>query len=249
MAETSIAWTHYTFNPWWGCTRVSPGCEHCYAEAFSHRMGHEIWGPTADRRFFGDTHWNEPLKWHRKRQQGGPKHLVFCASMADVFEDRRDLDAPRERLWSLIESTPLLTWQLLTKRPENALRLSPWGQDRGRQWPVNVWLGFTAESQEWLDRRWPAARAAASWVSQFFISAEPLVGPITLGRRAASVNWVITGAESGHGARPMSLDWVRSLRDECQANGIAFFHKQEIRAGRKVETPELDGRRWTEFPE
>jgi hypothetical protein len=123
--ETGIAWTDATFNPWWGCQRVSPGCEHCYAEAQAKRYGHAVWGPesTTARRFFGDKHWNEPRKWNADARAKFEVRRVFCASMADVFEDNRDLDGWRDRLWDLIEATPSLNWQLLTKRPENIARL------------------------------------------------------------------------------------------------------------------------------
>lgn len=115
-ADSKIQWTHHTFNPWWGCARVSPGCEHCYAERDAARWGTK-WGVNAERRFFGDKHWAEPLKWNRAAGKARETRRVFCASMADVFEDREDLAPHRARLYKLIESTPCLVWQLLTKRP------------------------------------------------------------------------------------------------------------------------------------
>src|SRR5687767_5237522 len=117
--STAIAWTDHTFNPWWGCERVSPGCQNCYAETFAKRTGNLVWGKNADRRRFADKHWNEPLKWNRLAATEGRQAFVFCASMADVFEYRSDHHDDRLRLWALIEATPNLTWQLLTKRPEN----------------------------------------------------------------------------------------------------------------------------------
>src|SRR5262245_42917072 len=112
--QSSIEWTDHTFNPWWGCTKVSPGCTYCYAETLSTRYGHTIWGPRAERRLFGDKHWQEPLKWNNTAEQIGKPARVFCASMADVFEDNHTLDLERERLWLLIGETPWLHWQLLT---------------------------------------------------------------------------------------------------------------------------------------
>ncbi len=135
--DTAISWCHHTFNPWHGCEKVSPGCANCYAEAFSKRIGRDIWGRGKPRRFFGDKHWAEPRKWNEDAMRAGERRRVFCASMADVFEADGSLVAHRERLWLLIESTPHLDWLLLTKRPENAAGMAPW---RGR-WPANVWLG------------------------------------------------------------------------------------------------------------
>jgi len=115
--DSKIEWTHHTFNPWWGCVKVSPGCEHCYAEAFAKRVGKKVWGAQSDRRFFGDPHWREPLKWHDEAVITGERRRVFCASMADVFEDRDELIPHRIRLFQLIANTPKLDWLLLTKRP------------------------------------------------------------------------------------------------------------------------------------
>lgn len=117
-AATEIAWTDATFNPWWGCVRVSPGCENCYAESFAKRTGNAVWGVQAPRRFFPDKHWSEPRKWNAAAEKAGIRKRVFCASMADAFERREELDPWRAKLFALIEETPWLDWQLLTKRPE-----------------------------------------------------------------------------------------------------------------------------------
>lgn len=238
MSETSIAWTHYTFNPWWGCTRVSPGCEHCYAETFSHRLGLDLWGPSAGRRLF-DDHWNEPVRWAKRRAAGDPRHLVFCASMADVFEDRPELAAHRARLWDLIAATPGLTWQLLTKRPENVDKLAPASWVRGR-WPANVWLLVTAEDQERADKRIPILLRTGARLKG--VSYEPALGPVNLRSVAPQddwwtdaldtpdpscrVNWVIVGGESGPGARPFDIAWARSIVAQCREAGVAVFVKQ-----------------------
>jgi protein gp37 len=128
--KTGIAWTDHTFNPWIGCTHVSPGCVNCYAEVNTftraqRARGRELWGAGGDRHVVSEAKWREPKKWNAEASAFRRRTLVFCASMADVFEDRRDLDDARARLWSLIEMTPALTWQLLTKRPENADKLTP----------------------------------------------------------------------------------------------------------------------------
>src|SRR3990167_7551738 len=137
---TAIAWTHSTFNPWWGCTKVSPACDACYAEAWAKRVGQKVWGAGAPRRYFGDAHWREPLKWERAAQKDGEPHRVFCASMADVFDNEVGQEH-RERLWALIRSTPHLTWQLLTKRIGNALAMLP--ADFGPDTYPHVWVGMT----------------------------------------------------------------------------------------------------------
>jgi protein gp37 len=178
---TAISWTDHTFNPWWGCTRVSPGCQHCYAEAFAKRTGHDVWG-TGDRRFFGDAHWAEPRKWDRQAEAEGRPHLVFCASMADVFEDRPELVEPRGQLFELIERTPHLIWQLLTKRPENVMPLAPeeWVM-AGCEFPPNVWIGTTVEDQQRADERISHLLEVPAPVR--FLSCEPLLGPVVLPSR------------------------------------------------------------------
>ena len=140
--------------------------------------------------------------------------------MADVFEDRADLDPARVRLWEVIEATPALDWLLLTKRPDRVLDCVPWG----RSWPTNVWLGTTAEDQEWADKRLPELAAIPAAVR--FISAEPLLGPLSLARWTHAINWVITGGESGPKARPSSPAWFQALLNECMAADIPFHLKQ-----------------------
>jgi protein gp37 len=226
--ETNIAWTDHTFNPWWGCVKVSPACEHCYAETFSKRVGQSVWGPTAPRRFFKDKHWNEPLKWDEAAAAAGKKARVFCSSMADVCEDRPDLVAPRQRLMELIGKTPNLDWLLLTKRPENFIRLFPWN------WPDNVWAMTTVEDQTWADRRLPELLKVPAKI--IGVSYEPALGHIdfTLWYHKnipgfypkRGLDWVIFGGESGAGCRPPDLAWARSTRDQAKANDIAFFMKQ-----------------------
>ena len=120
--ETGISWTDATFNPWWGCTKVSAGCDNCYAEKFDRRVGGSHWGKGMPRREFGDKHWNEPLKWDVDAKKSGRHLRVFCASMADVMDDEAPSGA-RQRLWELIDATPNIIWQLLTKRPHRYVRL------------------------------------------------------------------------------------------------------------------------------
>lgn len=222
MAKNSkIEWTHHTFNPWWGCVKLSPACKHCYAETWARRVGEDIWGAKADRRFFGDEHWKSPLRWNSEAEADGARRRVFCASMADVFEDRRDLDEWRARLWPLIARTPHLDWLLLTKRPHAIGKLVPWTND----WPTNVWLGTTAENQHWADKRIPELVKHPARVR--FLSCEPLLGALNLRPwLKAQINWVIAGGESGGKSRPTDPTWVRGLRDQCSSSSVPFHFKQ-----------------------
>jgi protein gp37 len=226
MAKNShIEWTHHTFNPWWGCIKVSAACDNCYAELWAKRMGHQLWGRDSPRRFFGEAHWREPLRWNEEARIAGHRERVFCASMADVFERRTELNAERLRLWDLIERTPNLDWLLLTKRPQNIQRLVPWRED----WPENIWLGTTVENQVLAERRLPFLLSNPAAVR--FLSCEPLLGPLNLRawfRRGGfhSIDWIIAGGESGASCRPMHPDWVRSLLAQCQAFEIPFHFKQ-----------------------
>jgi len=227
MAENSkIEWTHHTFNPWWGCIKVSPACKHCYAESWAKRVGMDLWGGRSPRRFFGEAHWGEPAKWNRDALKAGQRRRVFCASMADVFESRRELDAWRARLWPVIEATPWLDWLLLTKRPENVRSMAPWGD----HWPQNVWLGTTAENQHWAAKRIPLLLENPAKV--LFLSAEPLLGPLDLRQwlprssSARGLGWIIAGGESGGKARPMNPLWAEAVRDQCLDAGVPFHFKQ-----------------------
>lgn len=268
--NSSIEWTNHTFNPWWGCTKVSAACKHCYAEAWSKRVGSKVWGPKANRRFFGDTHWNQPKKWNEEARVSGHRARVFCASMADVFEARADLNDARERLWDLIGETGYLDWLLLTKRPHLIAKYAPWGQN----WPNNVWVGTTTEDQSSAEERLPYLSNIPARVR--FISAEPLIGPLSISNWLGnSVNWVITGGESGPKARPSSPSWFRDLLIQCMENDVPFHFKQwgdwapgqglnlpsarrkasmaadgtvMLRIGKKAAGRELDGETWDGLP-
>jgi len=223
---SSIEWTHHTFNPWWGCVKVSSACDNCYAESWAKRVGQAVWGSGASRRFFGEAHWREPIRWNKEAQSLNQRQRVFCASMADVFEARKDLASERERLWDLIKKTPALDWLLLTKRPQNISRLCPWASSG--EWPANLWLGTTIENQAVAKKRLPHLLKHRSVVR--FLSCEPLLGPLDLSEiqdeAENSIDWIIAGGESGHHARPMNPAWVRKLRDFARKNAIAFHFKQ-----------------------
>ncbi len=218
---TGISWTDHTFNPWWGCTKVSPGCDNCYAEAFDKRVGGAHWGKGEPRREFGDKHWREPLLWDQNAERDGVKRKVFCASMADVMDDEAP-DGGRGRLWDLINNTPHLIWQLLTKRPQRYSRYLPHKFTFG-----NVWLGTTAEDQENYDLRWPILREAASAYKLLsWISYEPAIGPLTMRQFVSKPDWIIFGGESGAKRRRCQSSWAENLLQECHESGTAFFMKQ-----------------------
>lgn len=270
MGENSaIAWCDHTFNGWHGCARVSEGCRNCYAETSSKRWGFDIWGADADRRILSDANWRQPLKWDRDALATfGRPALVFCSSMADVFEDRRDLDPLRERLAGLIEATPNLRWLLLTKRPENVARLAPWAN----AWPATAALGVSAENHKRAVDRIDAALEIPA--PMHFVSAEPLLEGYGLGRWCGrvpsrltmaplpdgswattagydprpSIDWVICGGESGPRRRPLNVDHARQLRDNCALFEVAFFFKQVGGRWAAEGGDRLDGVEWKQFP-
>lgn len=230
--ETEIAWTDSTFNPWWGCFKISAGCKNCYADTFAKRVGLKVWGQDAEHRRFGDKHWREPEKWNRAAERDGRRQRVFCASMADVFEGRNEDADDRARLFALIEATPHLDWLLLTKRPQNMIALAP---DRWRGgWPPNAWAGTTVEDQNCGDERVPELLKVPAQIR--FLSMEPLIAPVIFRGRhwfdqtadfmRGGISWAIVGGESGHGARPFDVAWARSIRRYCDEAGVAYFFKQ-----------------------
>lgn len=248
--NTGISWADNTFNPWWGCAKQSPACRFCYADRDSKRWGMQIWGVNAERRMMSNDTWRKPLKWNREAAASGKQVRVFCASMADVFDEHPACVEPRRRLWNLIEDTPALTWMLLTKRPQHAAAMVPDAWERNG-WPGHVWCGVSAETQRFADERIPILLGLNLTVR--FVSAAPQLGPLNvrryLGRRPAwgsaypeptspkgilvqnllpnsGVAWVITEGESGPKARPSHPAWFRSVRDQCIDAGVAYHHKQ-----------------------
>lgn len=234
VANTKIEWAHHTFNPWTGCTKISPACDHCYAEGWAKRTGGPVWGAGQERRRTSSANWRQPLRWNAEAERLGVRHRVFCASLADVFDNSVDREW-RDDLATLILSTPHLDWLLLTKRIGNA------GAMLGEMFldgpPDNVWLGATIACQDEADRDIP--KLLATPAAKRFLSMEPLLGPVSFegvlanprdmrdGTNALeALDWVIVGGESGPGARPMHPHWVRELRDQCQAVGVPFLFKQ-----------------------
>lgn len=225
--DSRIEWTHHTFNPWWGCVKVSAACDNCYAETWAKRLGENVWGPKTERRFFGDAHWKEPIKWNKEALASKSRRRVFCASMADVFENRKDLIPHRLRLLQLIEDTPQLDWLLLTKRIHLVRKQLP----KGYVFPKNVWLGATVENQASAGKRIKHLLEFTSPAVRF-LSCEPLLGPLDIreylvrGENGARVDWVIAGGESGPGSRPMDPAWPADLQKQCSKARVAFHFKQ-----------------------
>lgn len=226
---TAISWCDHTFNPWIGCTKVSPACDGCYAEnLMANRYGRVEWGApgkgNGTRSRTSPANWRQPLRWNRKAEAEGTRPFVFCSSLADVFDNQVPAEW-RVDLFELIRATPKLVWLLLTKRPQNIVRFSR--EAGGLPW--NAALGATFANQEEYDRDrmklWEAGRRLLPLFT--FGSFEPLLGQVILDKH--SPDWIITGGETdqgGHKARPTHPDWFRSLRDQCVSAGVPFHHKQ-----------------------
>lgn len=241
--KTGIEWTDHTFNPWWGCVKVSPACDHCYAESLSKRYGYAVWGKDAPRRWFGAEHWREPVKWNRAAERDGIRRRVFCASMADVFElGSSDLDTQRANLWALVDSTPMLDWLLLTKRPGNIARMVP--SDWLKRPRANVWYGVTVESPDYLWRVYQVADVPAV---VRFVSYEPALADVEW-PFYRGIHWLIAGGESGASCRQPDPQWFVSARDQCLRAGVAFFFKQWGGLRPKSNGAMLDGREWKDVP-
>lgn len=215
-----IAWTNGPFNIAWGCTEVGPGCNNCYARELAGRFG-VGWGNDAPRKYFGDKHWNDPIRWNKKAEKSGVRKKIFCSSMADIFDNKIEQQV-RDRLWAIIENTPWIDWQLCTKRISNARSMMP------KSWlimpPSNIWFGITVVNQEEFDRDVPKLDYLNFKVH--WLSVEPQLGDILIDKGRCYFDWVVCGGESGKNARPFHLDWARRLRDDCGILGIKFFMKQ-----------------------
>jgi protein gp37 len=275
MSDTKIEWTDKTWNPLTGCTKVSPGCDNCYA----HTMHERFNGPGSfDTITLHPERLTQPLKWRKPAK-------VFVNSMSDLFHK----DVPDQYIadvFTVMAVADRHTFQVLTKRPSRmrSLLSSPrwselltrdpnvWPSDIDPELPLpNVWLGVSVEDQHWADIRIPALLDTPAAVR--FLSCEPLIGPVDLdlkwlngpdddehcdcanGGGCSVIDWVIVGGESGPGARPMHPDWARTIRDDCETNDVAFLFKQwgaHDAAGKRTSKHaagrELDGRTWDEYP-
>lgn len=242
MGENSrISWTDHTWNPWIGCTEVSPGCDRCYARTLSERWYKVEWGHKKPRRRTAPGNWRQPLRWDRDAAAVGTRARVFCASMAD-WADAEVPDVWRADLWDLIRRTPHLDWLLLTKRPNLIRRYLP--ADWGEGYP-NVWLMATVESGR---QAWRIDHLIAVPAVVHGLSLEPLLGPLDLTPWLPGIDWCVVGGESGKGYRPMDEAWAISIRNQCIGYGAAFFYKQS--AGPRPGMGDLlEGREYKEFPE
>ena len=237
--RSAIEWTEATWNPVTGCTKVSPGCAHCYAETFAERFrgvpGHpyEVGFDLTLR----PERMQQPLRWRRPR-------VIFVNSMSDLFHD----DVPDAYIGDVFETMARADWhtfQVLTKRSVRLAQLAP-----RLPWPPNVWMGISVENQRFTPRIHDLRQTDAAVK---FLSCEPLLGPLELDLEG--VSWVIAGGESGPHARPMQADWALSLRNQCLDNGVPFFFKQwgawgsDLKRRSKAANGRiLDGRTWDQVP-
>ena len=232
--NSQIEWTGSTWNPVTGCTKISSGCAHCYAERMTRRL--KAMGQPNYRNGFRVTvheHALEvPLAW-RKPQ------IVFVNSMSDLFHEDVPLDFIR-RVFDVMRQADWHLFQVLTKRSRRLADLSPL-----LPWPDNVWMGVTVESAEYVHRIDDLRLVSAA---TRFLSLEPLLGPLPE-LDLAGIDWVIVGGESGPGARPMAEDWAMDLRDQCGQAGVPFFFKQWGGKNKKKAGRILDGQTWDEMPE
>ena len=233
--NTGIEWTDATWNPVTGCTKVSPGCAHCYAEAITLRFkrgGPFLPGKTTIRLHVDRL--DQPAKWRRPRR-------IFVNSMSDLFHE----DVPFEfvdDIFKVMSDNPRHTYQILTKRPERMLGYVEW--THGREWPAQVWAGVSVENQYWADRRVTLLRQVPASIR--FLSCEPLLKPLEL--ELNGIHWVIVGGESGHRARKMEESWVVEIKRQCERARVAFFFKQWGGHNSKARGRVLNGHLWSEMP-
>ena len=238
-ATSKIEWTDATWNPVTGCTQISPGCAHCYAKTFAERFrgvpGHP-YEPGFDLTLRPER-LEQPLRWQKP-------HMIFVNSMSDLFHDGVSDDYIAS-VFRVMEEASHHIFQVLTKRSERVARLAP-----ALPWPSNVWMGVSVENQRWTSRI-NDVRTVPAVVR--FLSCEPLLGPLDL--NLDTIDWVIVGGESGPRARPMQLDWARSVRDQCLDADVPFFFKQwgahdeaGVRRNKRATGRELDGHTWDNLP-
>ncbi len=234
MSTTTIEWTESTWNPVTGCSKISPGCVHCYAERMAKRL-QAMGQPNYRDGFAVRTHdhmLKVPFGWAKPR-------MVFVNSMGDLFHEDVPIDFIR-RVFGVMESTPRHTYQLLTKRAGRLARVA-----RSLPWPPNVWMGVTVEDNEHINRV-EQLREVPSAVR--FLSIEPLLGPLS-DLNLDGVDWVIVGGESGPGARIMHKNWVLEIRNACSARAVPFFFKQWGGTRKKAAGRELEHRTWNQMPD
>lgn len=251
MQNSTIEWTDHTFNPWIGCTKVNALCEHCYAETMmAKRYKRVVWGPTGTRSRTGKPNWRKPVNWNREARAAKVRRRVFCASLADVYEERQELTEWRTELFQLIDETQYLDWLTLTKRPQNIGPMWAASAEADHSeftYRRNVWLGTSVGTQDTADKLVPELIRWRHLAPVLFLSVEPLLGPIDH-LPLADIDWAIVGGESGAGARPMEEEWVLSIQRQCQKAGVAFFFKQWGGVNKKRYGRDLCGRTWDAIP-
>jgi len=233
--RSGIEWTEATWNPVTGCSKITPGCAHCYAETLSRRFGwtQQPWSPAnahANVRLHRER-LDQPLRWRRPR-------MIFVNSMSDLFHELVPLEFISDVFGVMAEASQHV-FQILTKRHERLAELAP-----QIEWPANVWMGVSIESNRWVERA-DSLRSVPAAVR--FISAEPLLDSLD-GLNLAGIHWMIAGGESGPGHRPVNERWLLDLRDQCENEGIAFFFKQWGGRTPKTGGRTLDGREWSGMP-
>ena len=231
--RSKIEWTETTWNPVTGCTKISHGCKHCYAERMSQRL--QAMGAKKYKYGFVVTvhpeALREPISWKKPS-------LVFVNSMSDLFH-KSVPSAFIESVFATMNEASQHTFQVLTKRPDRVVQL-----DGRLNWTPNIWLGTSIESSRWLGRM---ARLKETGAKTKFLSLEPLLGPL-YDMDLTGIDWVIVGGESGPGARPMEADWVRSIRDLCLRSDVPFFFKQWGGVFKKKTGRTLDNKTWDQMP-
>lgn len=244
---TGISWTARSWNGVIGCSKISPGCSHCYAERlattkFRHFLRQPVWGPGNPRHITGDQLWKAPLKWAREARATGEKIMVFGNSLYDICEDHRTVDAIRPRIWELVDQTrDALTWQFLTKRPERLDECLP------KSWTPfwdGVWLGTSVESADYANR---ADHLRTVNAAVRFLSVEPALGPVAHALSLHGIDWCVWGGEAGPGFRAADPQWARDLLAACRVSGTAFFYKQSS-GPVSGKADRLDGIEIKEFP-
>ena len=224
--NTSIEWTDKSWNPVTGCTKVSPGCIHCYAEAITKRFR----SPNGFNLTLYPERLEQPLSWKKPSK-------IFVNSMSDLFHEEIPLSFIQS-VFETIKRTPQHTYQILTKRQERMVELAP-----HLEFHKNIWLGVSVESQDYISRIDLLRQVPAN---VRFLSCEPLLGSLYLD--LTNIHWVIVGGESGQKHRPMNIEWAEDIRDQCQKAEVAFFFKQVGGRTSKAGGNSLDGRKYLEFP-
>ena len=239
--ETNISWCDSTFNPWWGCTKIAPGCDNCYAAALDKRTGGNYWDIKQVPRRTRPANWRKPIRWNEQAGIYFRRHRVFCGSMMDWCDKDSPPGAVTE-LFELIKQTPRLDWQLLTKRATLIQTRLPadWGDGYG-----NVWLGVTVENREYGYPRIDALRNVPAAIR--FLSVEPMLERMP-DIDLTGIDWVICGGESGPGFRQFDPEWGQELAEICETAGVAYWFKQH---GGQIADKSgclLDGKEFKQWP-